>query len=231
MKRLLFSCICVLLAAVAVAQNEAPTTNWPYLYPDFMEGEILRTRGKAVKSKLNIHLNLGALHYVEDGRIKESATLDVVTLFIGEDVFRNVGGKMLKVMAETEGGFVVMETKGNFTSVVRNDGAYGTTSLNSTTTKTFLHNQNVVNAYNGYLMTDVYADLLAMKDDSESLRVIESMYLVIGHQQIPADKKSVAALEGIDKKAFNAFLKAEKIRWTNPQDLVKVIEYINASNQ
>lgn len=218
----------MLMAVDVFSQDYTPTVNWPYLYPDFMEGELVRARNKRNKAQFNIHLDLGALHYVENGRIKESSTLDVVTLFIGDDVFRNVGGKMLKVVAETEGGFVVMETKGNFTSVVRNDGAYGTTSLNSTTTKTFLHNQNVVNAYNGYLMTDVYEDLLAMKDDSESLRVIESMYLVIGHQQIPADKKSVAALEGIDKKAFNAFLKAEKIKWSNPQDLVKVIEYITA---
>ncbi len=228
MKRLIFLFIGMLLAVDAFSQDYTPTVNWPYLYPDFMEGELVRARNKRNKAQFNIHLDLGALHYVENGRIKESSTLDVVTLFIGDDVFRNVGGKMLKVVAETEGGFVVMETKGNFTSVVRNDGAYGTTSLNSTTTKTFLHNQNVVNAYNGYLMTDVYEDLLAMKDDSESLRVIESMYLVIGHQQIPADKKSVAALEGIDKKAFNAFLKAEKIKWSNPQDLVKVIEYITA---
>lgn len=218
----------MLMTVDVFSQDYTPTVNWPYLYPDFMEGELVRARNKRNKAQFNIHLDLGALHYVENGRIKESSTLDVVTLFIGDDVFRNVGGKMLKVVAETEGGFVVMETKGNFTSVVRNDGAYGTTSLNSTTTKTFLHNQNVVNAYNGYLMTDVYEDLLAMKDDSESLRVIESMYLVIGHQQIPADKKSVAALEGIDKKAFNAFLKAEKIKWSNPQDLVKVIEYITA---
>ena len=228
MKRLIFLFIGMLLAVDVFSQDYTPTVNWPYLYPDFMEGELVRARNKRNKAQFNIHLDLGALHYVENGRIKESSTLDVVTLFIGDDVFRNVGGKMLKVVAETEGGFVVMETKGNFTSVVRNDGAYGTTSLNSTTTKTFLHNQNVVNAYNGYLMTDVYEDLLAMKDDSESLRVIESMYLVIGHQQIPADKKSVAALEGIDKKAFNAFLKAEKIKWSNPQDLVKVIEYITA---
>ncbi len=228
MKKLIFLFIGMLMAVDVFSQDYTPTVNWPYLYPDFMEGELVRARNKRNKAQFNIHLDLGALHYVENGRIKESSTLDVVTLFIGDDVFRNVGGKMLKVVAETEGGFVVLETKGNFTSVVRNDGAYGTTSLNSTTTKTFLHNQNVVNAYNGYLMTDVYEDLLAMKDDSESLRVIESMYLVIGHQQIPADKKSVAALEGIDKKAFNAFLKAEKIKWSNPQDLVKVIEYITA---
>lgn len=228
MKRLLFSCICVLLAAVAVAQNEAPTTNWPYLYPEFKDGEIQRTRGKAVKSMLNIHLNLGALHYVENGKIKEANTLGIDSITIGEDLFRNVGGKMLKVLAETEGGYVVEEARGNFTAVVRDDGAYGTTGLNSTTTKTFLYNENVVNAYNGYLLTDVYADLLAMKDQGEKLPVNRNMYIVIGIEQIPASKKNVADLDGLDKKAFKAFLKSEDIQWDDPQDLVKVIEYIKS---
>ena len=228
MKRLLFSCICVLLAAVAVAQNEAPTTNWPYLYPEFKDGEIQRTRGKAVKSMLNIHLNLGALHYVENGKIKEANTLGIDSITIGEDLFRNVGGKMLKVLAETEGGYVVEEARGNFTAVVRDDGAYGTTGLNSTTTKTFLYNENVVNAYNGYLLTDVYADLLAMKDQGEKLPVNRNMYIVIGIEQIPASKKNVADLDGLDKKAFKVFLKSEDIQWDDPQDLVKVIEYIKS---
>lgn len=226
MKKFLYSCVFALMAVAAFAQDESPTTNWPYLYPDFMEGEILRTRGKAVKSKLNIHLNLGALHYVENGKIKEANTLGIDSIVIGEDVFRNVGGKMLKVLAETEGGYVVEEARGNFTAVVRDDGAYGTTGLNSTTTKTFMYNENVINAYNGYLLTDVYADLLAMKDQGEKLPVNRNMFLVIGLQQIPATKKGVAALDGVNKKAFSAFLKSEKIKWDEPEDLVKVLNYI-----
>ena len=227
MKKLLFLCISLLLSVDAFSQEESATTNWPYLYPDFMEGELV-VRAKPVKGKFNIHLNLGALHYVENGIIKESSTLGVTTLSIGEDVFRNIGGKMLKVMAETEAGLIVQEAKANFTAVVRNDGAYGATALNSTTTKTFLYNENVVNAYNGYLLTDVYADLLAIKEESETLPVNKNLFIVIGLEQIPANKKSVAALEGVDKKAFSAFLKSEKIKWNDPQDLVKVLDYISS---
>ena len=40
MKRLLLICIAALSAAVAVAQNVSPTVNWPYMYPDFVEGEM-----------------------------------------------------------------------------------------------------------------------------------------------------------------------------------------------
>ena len=176
----------------------------------------------------NIHLDLGALHYVEDGRIKEANILNATTLVIGNDVFRNVAGKMLKVLARAQGGYIVEETRATYSAVVRNDGAYGTTALNSTTTKTFLYNENAINQYNGYLLTVVYADLLAMKNDAEKLPVNRNLYLVIGLEQIPANRKSVSALEGLDKKAFNAFLKSEKIEWSDPEDLVKVIDFITA---
>ena len=179
----------------------------------------------------NIHLDLGALHYVEDGRIKEANVLNATTLLIGNDVFRNVAGKMLKVLARAQGGYIVEETRATYSAVVRNDGAYGTTALNSTTTKTFLYNENAINQYNGYLMTDVYKDLLAMRDDAEKLPVRKNLYIVIGMDQIPADKKSVASLSGLDKKALKAFLKSEKIDWNEIGDLVKVIDYIIANRK
>ena len=63
MKKFLFMCAGTLVAVAAFAQE--PTTNWPYLYPEFKEGE-LNVRSKAEKALFNIHLDLGALHYVED---------------------------------------------------------------------------------------------------------------------------------------------------------------------
>ena len=227
MKKLLFSIIAMLMAVAASAQKDSPTTSWPYLYPDFMEGE-LEVRTKITKALVNIHLNLGALHYVENGKIKESSTIGITKLVIGDDVFRNVGGKMMKMLAEAEDGFVVEETRANYTAVVKKDGAYGTTALNSTTTKSFLYNENVLNGYNGYLMTDIYKDLHAMKDQSEKLPVLKNRYLVIGLNQIKADKQNVLDIDGLDKKAFKAFLKTEKIKWDDPQDLVKVIDFITA---
>ena len=228
MKKFLFMCAGTLMAVAAFAQE--PTTNWPYLYPEFKEGE-LNVRSKTEKALFNIHLDLGALHYVEDGRIKEANILNATTLVIGNDVFRNVAGKMLKVLARAQGGYIVEETRATYSAVVRNDGAYGTTALNSTTTKTFLYNENAINQYNGDLMTDVYKDLLAMRDDAEKLPVRKNLYIVIGMDQIPADKKSVASLSGLDKKALKAFLKSEKIDWNEIGDLVKVIDYIIANRK
>ena len=230
MKRLLLLFIGAMLALTMSAQEDYyPTTGWPYLYPDFMEGEVLRANRDSNKGRFNIHLSLSALHYVDkNGIIKEADTWGMTGLVIGEDRFRFVGGKMLKVVAEAKGGSVVKETRANYTAIVKKDGAMGTTALNSTTTKTFLYNQNAINQYNGYLLTDVYVDLHAMRNQSERLPVTGNLFLIIGNQQIPASKKGVSELPGVDRKALSGFLKAEKIKWNDPQDLVKVIDFVTA---
>ncbi len=229
MKKILIICIGILLAVSVSAQDEQPTSSWPYLYPDFMEGELLRAGKDSNKGRFNIHLSISALHYVDkNGKIREADTWGVIGLIIGEDRFRFVEGKMLKVMAESKNGSVVKETRANYSAIVKKDGAMGTTALNSTTTRTFLYNENVVDQYNGYLLTDVYKDLYAMKEQSERLPVNSNLYLVIEKRLVPANKKSVAALDGINKKEFSAFLKTEKIQWNEPKDLIKVIDYITA---
>ena len=229
MKRFLLIGFGLMLFLSVFAQKHRPTANWPYLYPEFKKGE-LQVRSKTDTALFNIHLD-GALHYVDDGRIKEANLLNATTLRVGDDVFSNVGGRMLKLLARAKGGYIVQETRSNYAAVVRNDGSMGTTALNSTTTKTFIYNQTVINSYDGYLLTDVYADLLAMKDDGEKLPVRNLWYLVIGLEQVPAERKAVMNIEGLDKKAFKAFLKSEKIDWTELGDLVKVMDYISANKK
>ena len=220
--------MCMLMSVSAFAQEESPTANWPYLFPDFVEGELLRTNRQSNKALFNIHLNHSELHYVDDGKIRRVDTWGVLGLRVGDDLFRLVEGRAVKVLAEAVGGSVVQESRGNYASIVRDDGAYGTSSLSSTTTKTYLYNGNAINQYDGYLLTDDYKDLHAMKNQSEKLPVRTNKFLVIGNRLIPANKQSVAAIEGVDKKAFSAFLKAEKIKWNDVQDLVKVVDFVSA---
>lgn len=226
MKKFLFSCICALLAVAAFAQDEAPTVNWPYFYPDFVEGEVALSGGKTKTAKYNVHLGFSGLHYVENGTIKEMPSKGLLSLTVGEDVFRNAGGKMMKVLAKNEKGSVVQEVRANYSAIVSKDGAYGSSLANHD--KSFSHEQHN-GSYNGYLLTDDYKNLHAIKNDSDKLPVIKNYYLLIGIELIPANKKSVSAMYGIDKKAFSAFLKSEKITWNDAEDLLKVLEYVTAN--
>lgn len=213
-----------LAAFVAAAQDEVPTTNWPFLYPDFLEGELRQNGGAVSKGKFNIHLGQGALNLVENGMIAEIPSLNVLYVIIGEDTFQNVGGKMMRVLADSDAGFVVQETLADYSAVVRNDGAYGGSNTNAA--KAFSYDENYGNY--GYLVTNNYEDLLSIRNESEELPVTVNRYLVIDGMPVLALRKNVAALEGIDKKAFSAFLKEEKIDWKDPQDLLKVIGYVKS---
>lgn len=225
MKKLLFLFVVAFFALAASAQDEMPTVNWPYLYPDFVQGELMQIGGGTSKGQYNIHLGQGALHLVENGQIGEISVQTVMKVTMGEDIFRNVGGRMYKVLAEGKEGYVVMETLADYSAIVRNDGAYGGSLSNAA--KGFSYDENYGNY--SYLVTNNYADLLSIKNESEELPVTKNTYLVIDNQLHQANKKSVLAIEGVDKKAFAEFLKSNDIKWKNTEDLVKVIDYITAS--
>lgn len=93
MKKLLFLFVTALMGMTVFAQDEMPTVNWPYLYPDFIQGELMQIGGGTSKGQYNIHLGQGALHLVENGQIGEISVQTVMKVTIGEDVFRNVGGQ------------------------------------------------------------------------------------------------------------------------------------------
>lgn len=224
MKKLLFLFISAFLAVAASAQDEMPTVNWPYLYPDFVQGELMQIGGGTSKGLYNIHLGQGALHIVENGQIGEISVQTVMKATMGEDVFRNVGGRMYKVLAEGKEGYVVSETLADYSAIVRDDGAYGGSLSNAA--KGFSYDENYGNY--SYLVTNNYADLLSIKNESEELPVTKNIYLVIDNQLYQANKKSVLAIEGVDKKAFAEFLKSNEIKWKDPEDLVRIVNYITS---
>lgn len=221
MKKLLLMFV-MLVGISAAAQDEVPTINWPYLYPDFLEGELRQNGGGVSEGLFNIHLGQGTLNMVTKGNIGEVSSANVLYVKIGEDLFQNVGGKMMRVLAESEAGMVVEETLADYSAVTRNDGAYGGGMSNSA--KSFSYDENIGNY--AYLVTNVYEDLLSIKNNAEELPVNVQRYLLIKGSPVLATRRNVTGLDGMDKKAFSAFLKTEKIDWKDPQDLLKVLEYV-----
>ena len=130
----------------------------------------------------------------------------------------------MKVLAQAEKGYVVEEKLADYSAVVRDDGAYGGSLSNAA--KGFSYDENYGNY--GYLVTNNYEDLLSIKNESEELPLTANVYLLINNEPVQANKKSVSALDGVDKKGFAEFLKSNAIKWKDPQSLVKVIDYVTA---
>ena len=107
MKRYFILSIISLFSLAAAAQDYTPTVNWPYVNPDFYEGVLRQMGSKMSKARFNVHLGQGNLHILTNGEIAEANLSDVLSVTIGEEEFTNVGGKMMKVLAQSEKGFVV----------------------------------------------------------------------------------------------------------------------------
>lgn len=218
MKKLLLSVIVLTTAVSAAAQS--PTTTYPYLYDRFTEGTVVLDGGKRESRKMNIHLRRDALHYIDDGIVKEAFLTDVAAVEIGNEVFIPVGGRMMKVVAKNDKGCIAEETVGDFEGSQESSGAYGVSSTSSATMKiSSIQTDSQVNQN--------YMNILNEKDNGVALRTERSYYAVCGLWQIKATKKDISnALPQGKEAEWKAFLKGNKIKWKNPHSLLQVLDFL-----
>ncbi len=212
-----------LAATLCFAQKYQPTTTWPYVYDDFTGGRLLDNEGDILEGVYNIHLLQGRLHFIDGDMIREVNTLDITSVTIGTDVYRNVGGSMMLVQAQSENGLVAKASEINATALNATGGAYGSSS--STLATQALTSLEFMNSGSGPVN---HMNLKNSKDDGKVLPVIEKLYLVFGRNIVFATKKDVLAIGGVDKGAVNAFLKENKTKWKDPQSLIKLVDFISS---
>lgn len=99
---------CLLGLSVARAQNYEPMDTWPYLVQDFVKGDIRMTNGNVLKSKeVNFNIIDGKLHYIENGVIMSAEMVQVSSVVTESATYLNVWGRMMKVVASDEKGYVL----------------------------------------------------------------------------------------------------------------------------
>lgn len=218
---ILFLCVTGLVSA----QDNEPTTSWPYIYPDFSSGEMLSSKGVSTPGLYNIHLSGGVLHFIDGDLIKEVSSKDVLYVVIGEDRYANVEGRMMKILASDSKGIVARESLVDYVKLNSTGGAYGASS--STLATTALSSMDQI----GSGKTGVnHMELKNSKEAGQILPLTEKLWLVTEGKAVFASKKDVSQIEGIDKDAFKTFLKENQIKWKNPDSLLKVVDFIADNN-
>ena len=225
MKRKLFIALALVLSLCNLkAQDYQPTTTWPYLYPEFVSGELQKYGGSVTEGSYNVHLAKGTLHFIDKEMIREAAATEIFSVRIAQDYYANVGGTIMKVLARSENGFVAQEVLADYAALNNTGGAYGSSS-NSISTQALSSLEGI-----GGSRTNMnHMELKNSKNDGAMLPVITKVYLVMPERVVYAAKKDVNAIEGIDKKALATFLKESKLKWKDPQDLLALIDYIAAN--
>ena len=135
-----------------------------------------------------------------------------------------MAGELRKVVAENENGVVVVSQLGNFAALQETGGGYGASSETASTRR--LSSVEVDGQVNQNHML-----ILQEKENGAELELITNYYLLRNGKCIKAARKDVEdALPDSAKAGWKAWLKANKIKWKDPQSLLKVVDYLSAAN-
>ena len=223
MKRFFFLLAGLLLAGPLFSQEFRPRESWPFLYEEFQSGATCTLDGKLSTDALfNVAVVDGTLMFVgEDETIMQADMARVYTARVGDDTFVNVMGRLYKVLSEVEGGALVLGAEVDVDQLNKVSIGYGISSSTASA-------QGLANVLNGSF--DVGGMSIALSEQNKfsgkELPVKETFYLKIGMQLIPASRSEVLNTPGVDKKAANAFIKQEKIKWRDPASLEKLLSFV-----
>lgn len=219
-----FLLILSLLAGAWMAFGQyVPTTSWPYVYDEFQDGSLIWNGGKEKGGKYNINLADKKLHFIEGAYIKAADMVDVLTVRIGQDVYQNAAGEMLKVLSKSDKSLVLEAQDIDYAALNETGGAYGSSSTTIGTTA--LSSLEGIGGTNSSANIN-HMELKMNKESGKALTLISQKFLFVKGQKIKASKRDFMDVPGLDKDAAKAFLKANKIKWNKIPDLQKAGDFL-----
>lgn len=205
-----------LLFSLALLRAQECSTAWPYLYPAFTDGTVTLGDGTQIQRPLNVHTLAGALHYIENGIIKEAAGERCLSAVIGADRFLDVNGRMMKVVVQAGDTCVVRLSLGDFERLLSPKGAYGSSSVSSATRS--LTSLEIAGRPNQNHM-----ELWERRHGGERVPLVDSYYLVLPGYVFEASRRGLeSALDPAQRTAFRQWLRTHKIRWNDPESLLSL---------
>lgn len=224
-KNLIAICIILCLASqIGKAQDYSPTTNWPYLFQDFMPGKVyLKNDMSTGTILLNIHIDELKLQNVTRSENIETVIFpesSIEHIDIGEHHFIYLEGKIMESIDTLNDCKLLMLREGDFVKMFKLEGTY---NIDLNTSFTLKKKSLGMKGYGSPL----HYDMKAVWYDGRKIPLSEIYYLQFPNFSVRATHKDCERLfKGSERKQFNAFIHNERIDWHNTSDLIKVIAYI-----
>lgn len=221
----LFTAILGILAfsVSASAQRYEPTDKWPYVNQTFLQGNVRTSSGALVRSaELNVCLSNGSLHYINDGKIMQIDMNTIYTASIGNAVFLNAAGRMMKVLAEGDGVCVLELRSIDVEELGKVNIGYGISSATASS-----ENVNILNEMSSDMVNMSLTNALRDAESGKRLPLLIEKYIWVNGMAIRASKSDIANAPGVNKSELNAFVKQNKIKWNDVPSLLKVAEFLS----
>lgn len=211
--------IALFLFAIAASAQDAVMSTWPYLYPEFAQGTVMLKDGSQYENLLNIHLAKGRLHFIDGGLIKEVETKDIALAELNGERFTALDGNVVKIAAGQQNGYVAVRTYIDFQKLNETDGPYGTKVDTGATLS--------VTAFELTGVAGSYTELLRGRNEGSQLPLKSDYYIVVAGKALNASKKAVEnSLDAAGKAAFKDYQKKNKIKWQEPESLLKLVDFL-----
>lgn len=226
MNRILFLLLGMTVFLPAFSQdNQAfePKDTWPFVYESFTDGSIYSSTGETLlNAKMNVSVLNQKLYYLKGETIMEADMVRLYAAKIGpaQDVYVNVGAKMYRVLAESDGGAALQADILDAERYNKASIGYGVTSYTAST-------QNV----SGLAMESSAGvninTAMASREGGEPLPILQKKYILYGQgRMVPALKREVMDIPDLDKQAAKEFFKENKIKWNQAASLTQVADFL-----
>ena len=207
------------------AQRFDPRDTWPFLYESFTDGAVYSVTGDVLLSaKMNVSVLNQKLYYLKGETIMEADMVRLYAVKIGqdqqEDIYVNAGGKLYRVLAESDGGAALEAAVLDVERYNKASIGYGVTSYTAST-------QNVSGMAMEATVGVNINKATASREGGEILPILEKKYILYGQGRIvPALKREVMDIPDLDKQAAKAFFKENKIKWNQAASLTQVADFL-----
>jgi hypothetical protein len=216
-KQILLAALLLLAPALpARAQTYAPTAGWPFLYEEFQPGAIFFANDATPGEQLlNIHLLNVSLWRREGDDLLMADPRGISRIVIAADTFIYLNGQLARLIRAAGEAQLVLLVKGNYNALISaSSGAYGMSAQSSAAT-----NMTGISHIN-------YTQMKIEEADNRPLPLIRQHYFIFGDKIVAASRRELEkALPPAGVPKLRAFVKAHKIKWTDPQSLILLLDF------
>ena len=210
MKKMITALVLMCTTLIGFADKYTPTEGWPYLYSDFVPAIVYYKGGKCESANINVHLLSNKLHFTDGENImivRNALQIDSVVCESGITLLYK-GNKYVEKLAQSKYIVVGRTCEIDINSLNDSGGAYGISTTSAAT-------QNVASfSDHGNMAAQRYNDMIADRHNNREI--------------CHANKSGINdILDKEQRKAFKAFLKANKIKWKESESLLLVAQYLD----
>ncbi len=223
--------VLLLLAGVsAQAQGKfQPKTTWPFLYEDFLAGNVLNSKGNTIEyDKLNVNVSNSRLYYIKGDDVMEADMATIYVARVGSDVYLNAMGKLMRVLKETEHGAVLESKEINMDEMQKTSIGYGKSAIASTQNVSAIALEGMTHsAGNEGTINKSLSAFQQEKNSGEDLALRERLFLIVDGYLVRARKNEVFSDTHFNRDETFKYLKEKKIKWNDVDQLADLVEFLH----